>query len=798
MKNGFYILLGLLLIACSQNGEIPESGHTKIIGLASPIVLQPNQTTIHLKDYFLQPELIDSIHVPDGLTHAYSAQDSTEIILSGNSSRAYTIFSAYSGNQRFDIPVKRSSRIAYTLSFGPTSKEYETIQVKGSFNAWNPNTNTLEKDENGVFKTELQLQPGAHEYLFVVDGKEMLDPANAETVSNGQGGYNSVLRIEDNSQDPTPVKSLSTTENGFSLLLNKYSESGQDLFVLWQNHLLKPTQSKGDTIYFTIPDNAKSMERSFIRAFTGNETKFGNDLLIPLDHGKVVVQTTQLHRNDWETAMMYFLMVDRFKNGNPANDSTVHNDSIDPRANYYGGDIAGVTDEIKAGFFDSLGINTVWISPITQNPWDAWGFWDKGGITTKFSGYHGYWPISNVNPDKRFGTRTEVHAFVDAAHQDDKNVLLDYVANHVHQLHPIYQNNKDWATDLYLPDGTMNTEKWDEHRLTTWFDTFLPTLDLRRPEVVEPLVDSAMIWLEEFHFDGFRHDATKHIDELYWRELTEKVKNDVVLKDGKRVYQIGETYGSAELIASYIGTGMLDAQFNFNLYDATVGTLANKNTSFNRIKEVLESSLQWYGANNLMGNISGNQDRARFISYASGDVSFTEDAKLAGWTREIGKPSPEAYKKLALLHAFNFSIPGIPVIYYGDEYGMPGANDPDNRRQMKFNGYDADESELLETVKNLAHLRKNNMALNYGSTDITVFNDDVMIIHRQYFNDHVWFILNKGNETASIPMSAINLQEIENIEEGPAGDLSVIFPNAGDILFAVNPNGFGTLITVTN
>jgi len=72
------------------------------------------------------------------------------------------------------------------------------------------------------------------------------------------------------------------------------------------------------------------------------------------------------------------------------------------------------------------------------------------------------------------------------------NVLLDYVAHHVHKEHPIYKLHPDWVTPLYLPDGTLNTERWDDHRLTTWFDTFMPTLDLGRPEIANYMVDSAL------------------------------------------------------------------------------------------------------------------------------------------------------------------------------------------------------------------------------------------------------------------------------------------------------------------
>ena len=783
----------LLLVACSSKPTAPEAEKTvQTVGLCSPIQLQPEETTVYLADYFLNPESIDSIFLPNELQWHFKNDMPNQLLVKGGITTALSVFTAYVNGERFDIPLKRSTKQKVVFSFTPGNIAVETLQIRGSFNAWNKEANTF-REEDKSYETDLILKPGTYEYLLVINGKEQLDPTNNVSVDNGQGGRNSVLKIEDNSPEPVTIATASYSDT--SIAIYAPMPASQTVLAFWQNQLIAEAAHRGDTILYTIPLEALEMERSFVRVYSGNQTKFANDLLIPLHHRSVVSKTEDLTRNDWEAASMYFLMVDRFKNGNLENDSTVHDTAINPKANFFGGDIAGVSQEIKAGFFDSLGINTVWISPITQNPWNAWGLWNKGGESSTFSAYHGYWPISNVKPDSRFANPQEVVSFLDLAHADNKNVLLDYVANHVHELHPIYKEHKDWATNLYLPDGRMNTELWDEQRLTTWFDTFLPTLDFRKYEIVDPMADSAMVWIEKYNFDGFRHDATKHIDELYWRTLTERAKKRVMVPQQKRVYQIGETYGSPELIASYISSGMLDAQFDFNLYDAAVATLAQPNTNMQRIADVLQSSLAGYGHHHLMGNISGNQDRARFISYASGDLGFKEDAKLVGWSREIGKPKASAYKKLALLHAFNFSIPGIPVIYYGDEYGMPGAGDPDNRRQMKFTDYDADETALLADIKSLTTLRNSSMAMLYGSTQITAVNADVLIIHRQYFKEHVWVIINKGEKAVSLDLDTFIQNGLTNIEEGPAGDLSMQLPNKGNVSFVLNANSFGTLIS---
>ena len=157
-----------------------------------------------------------------------------------------------------------------------------------------------------------------------------------------------------------------------------------------------------------------------------------------------------------------------------------------------------------------------------------------------------------------------------------------------------------------------------------------------------------------------------------------------------------------------------------------------------------------------MGNMTGNQDRVRFISYASGDVKFDEDGKAAGWTRNIQITDSTAFDKLAMLHAFNISIPGIPCIYYGDEIGMPGANDPDNRRMMKFNHLTSREKKLKKTVEKLLKLRQNSMALIYGTTTINT-EGEVLIIKRKYFDDTVISIFNKSGKTFNY-----NGEKIEN------------------------------------
>ena len=143
--------------------------------------------------------------------------------------------------------------------------------------------------------------------------------------------------------------------------------------------------------------------RAFLRVYAEDDTYLYNDLLIPLQDGVPVTDVAQLNRHDDNAQVLYSLMIDRFENGNTANDRKLNSPEVLDIVDYQGGDFAGITKRINEGWFDELGITTLWISPITQNPWTAWGKYDfeqkpdgtydnKFDPTkpyTKFSGYHG-------------------------------------------------------------------------------------------------------------------------------------------------------------------------------------------------------------------------------------------------------------------------------------------------------------------------------------------------------------------------------------------------------------------------
>lgn len=769
------VLLFILITISSCNVEKKiTDDHTIIFGLASPITLNSNDTTtILIQDYFMKAELVDSVGRIKGYKVNHDKRRQTVSIFPENSN------SFNPGNIRFwvegesfDIPVKNKYKKTVKLMY-KNEAMVDSVYIAGDFNGWSPLATRYNLKGDSLY-CELSLAPGQYGYQIIENGRWGLDPYNPKKISNGQGGFNSLLSIDELGYQSIPNITTADNQND-SFRFELTGDLNSQVLVYLDNHLLEIKKIK-ESLYsklytVSIPSNYSTKLRSHIRVFCNNSYTSGNDLLIPLQNGKIISDTKLLTRSDYESNILYFMMIDRFNNVDPSNDYKMDTNIVKAKGQYYGGDIKGILAKLKEGYFKKLGINAIWVSPITQNPLGAWGqFKDPD---TKFSAYHGYWPITLTTVDWRLGTENDVKNLLEEAHKQNMNVFLDYVAHHLHIEHPIIKKNPTWVTPLYLPDGTMNTERWDDYRLTTWFDTFMPTLNLGDQKVTDYMVDSAMHWVRDIPFDGFRHDATKHIPLNFWRTLTKKIKTEVEIPRKQHIYQIGETYGNNELISSYVNTGMLDAQFDFNLYDALLPVFATQAESFKRLSKALKQSFHYYGSHHLMGNIAGNQDKPRFISYADGSINSstpTIETKRIGWKKNIQVSDTIAYNKLAMAHAFNLTIPGIPIIYYGDEFGMPGANDPDNRRMMKFDHLLKKEEWLKETTSKLTEIRRNSMALLYGDFREIWLQDDMYAYRRTYFGETIYVIMNKGNTLKTFKQERIRGKETVLMGNAPRTD----------------------------
>jgi glycosidase len=763
----------VLFISCNQVRANAQS--TQVPNLIAPVQLNMDTTIINLNDFFIDPSKIDSISFSNNYKGHWYRTENTVQIVADNKLPALTELKLWSEGQPTSVLLKRSQKKAYEFTFNPNGKTYQTVQLAGEMNDWGPKKNNFRFD--GTFwRATVELNPGVYQYQLVLDSKWQLDPGNKDSADNNNGGFNSIFKAGVSVAKRPVLRTLRSSKTGFTFASeNRYSE----VFAYWQNQRI-PVASTNNASEnsIEIPKDARDLKKSYIRVYAFNDGGLSNDLLIPLANGEVITGPKQLDRSDEHAMSIYSILVDRFYDGDSTNDQPVVFKDLKPKANYYGGDLAGITEKLKAGYFDSLHINTLWISPVLQNPEGAYREFPEPHDW--YSGYHGYWPISLTKIDHRFGNDKVFKNLVDEAHKLNDNVLVDLVANHVHEECPIIKQHPEWATQLNLPDGRKNIRLWDEYRLTTWFDTFLPTLDFSNKDVIKLEVDSSLLWVTKYGIDGFRHDATKHIATAFWRSLTLNLKK---IEGTKPFYQIGETYGSKELIASYIGSGLLDGQFDFNLYFDARNAFAKDSEGFQKMAGTLMQSINFYGSHHLMGNITGNHDQPRVASLAGGGLSFNEDARKAGWDRNITVGSDIAYNKMACLIAFTATIPGVPVLYYGDEIAMPGAGDPDNRRMMRFGNLSPKELQLKKKVAKLFGLRAQHLSLTYGDFNLLEASETTLAYQRSYFDETTIVVFNNASQSktitvnlASVPTGVLQSQFGSTFTYNKGTTLSVELP----------------------
>ncbi len=739
----------MVFASCSDETYFHDE---EIFGLASPINLTEDTTIVVLNDYFMDVNVIQKITLPTALSFLWSSdKKQLKLWAKTDSLPLLSAIEVETGKGMYHILIKKSSsrkvRFEYldnTYSFDNGSRKVSVL-IRGDFNGWGNGKDSLRFEEKGVYALSKKLEPGVYQYLLNIDGKDHLDKSNMDSTSNGNGGYNSVLKVDmDNTLKPK-LNTQSVTRSSIEIDAMKADQ----IIAFWQNQRVPILNNK-----ISIPKAAARMKRSYIRVYAYNAFGASNDLLIPLETGKVVIDAKQITREDKEGNIYYFMMADRFLDGNKSNTQKVVDDSLADRANYFGGDLAGITQKIKEGYFSSIGINTIWVSPLNQNPEGA--YHEYIAPQRKYSGYHGYWVVSISNVDHRFGTEEELKLMVEEAHRKDINVILDFVSNHVHMENPIYQQHKnEWFNSIYLPDGTKNLRRWDQYDLTTWFDEFLADIDYTQDAPLQLFTDSAVGWIKRFNLDGFRHDAVKHVPQIFWRTLTYKLKKEIEIPKQKHLIQIGETFGSRALMNSYIGSGQLDAQFDFNVYFDARSAFIEDEVSFTKAKNAVNASLNYFGSHHLMGNITGNHDITRFMAYASKGMSFSDNDRETGWEREVKVMDTIGYQKLQMMTAFIATIPGTPVIYYGDEIGMTGANDPDNRRPMIFDNLNRFQLQTKAIASKLCELRKKEMCLMYGTYEDLECNEKIYSFLRRYFNEGMLVIFNKSNEpqTKIYPLS---------------------------------------------
>lgn len=412
MKNKFLFLFLCtgLLVSCQPSLHYSPDDENNL-NLNSLVTLEIGEDTIYLQDFILNPAEIDSVTSSSSwLKYKLSNNKKLLFVDVVPEMENFVDIKIWSNGTPFSVPCRKTDKTDFVFTYRPQGKTYRKVQIAGQMNDWVPNfTPDLQLNDSGFYQTTLHLSPGTYLYQMVLDGEWNYDVNNPLKIDNGRGKFNSILKVEGQQSLFPMLYTDAYSDSKITLLLaNKVN----NIFIYWQNYRLPDmfVKKQENRIVFDIPAEAHSLERSFIRIWASNDFGVSNDVLIPLHKGKVLTEAKEITRSDKESQIIYFLMVDRFKNGNKNNDHPLRRPDVHPKVDFWGGDLAGIRQKIDDRYFTDLGVNTLWISPVNQNPTTPYGFYAP--VSTKFSGYHGYWPVSSSKVDFRFGTNNELKNLV--------------------------------------------------------------------------------------------------------------------------------------------------------------------------------------------------------------------------------------------------------------------------------------------------------------------------------------------------------------------------------------------------
>lgn len=496
-------------------------------------------------------------------------------------------------------------------------------------------------------------------------------------------------------------------------------------------------------------------------------------------------QCGDLNTFRWEDAVMYFVMVDRFNNGDgtvdPVPNVTGGDASNGPSGQYEGGDLEGVTNKLP--YLTDLGVNALWLSAPYENRNLAGAAINPASDPNTYSGYHGYWPSpdnisyadsSNPSPrpqvEPRIGSEEDLRTLVTDAHNQDVKVLFDYVMNHVDsesglaQAHPSWFARKDnGQIALCGPENLWDDNYWGTRCA---FTDYLPPFDFDNQEARLWSVNDALWWAQEFGIDGYRLDAIKHVPLSWLEDLRTALNEQIPEPEGGRFYLVGETfaYDNADLIRSFVDPQtMLDGQFDFPFKARLCEALFRPEGRLDSFSSWMNNNDSFYGAGSLMTTWIGNHDIPRAIHFASGEIPNCREGSSPqnGWYMSYPQPvDGAAYQRLGLAFGVMMTNPGIPLIYYGDEVGLAGGGDPDNRRLMPWddNSLNPHQIELRQLISRLAEIRAEYKNLSRGRR-VTLSADQDTWVYR---------MLGCSGDTISVTI-AINRADSERTVNLPVG-----------------------------
>lgn len=466
--------------------------------------------------------------------------------------------------------------------------------------------------------------------------------------------------------------------------------------------------------------------------------------------------------------VIYFLMPDRFADGDSANNDPEKSRGLYDRAKgrfYHGGDLQGVIDRLP--YLKSLGVTAIWTTPVYDNN-DKLDFKetypDSGGVKQPTTGYHGYGAVDMYAVDEHLGDMAKLRELVDRAHALGLKVIQDQVANHTGPYHV-------WADDPPTPtwwNGTVkdhlsnNWQKWtamnprasrqtQRRNIDGWFIDILPDFNQSDPEVGKYLIQNSIWWMEMNGFDAIRMDTLPHVPRSFWQKWGSAVKREY-----PKVNILGELYDGDPALLSYFQTGRkghdgidtrIDTLFDFGLFYP----LRNAFAQGKNIRDVSQMfAHDWLYPNaSVLTTFIGVHDMPRFMS--------EEGATVAG---------------LKMAQTLIMTSRGTPLLYYGDEIAMRGGGDSDNRRDFPGgfpgdaknaftrSGRSAEENEVWDHLARLGKLRGELEPLRKGKT-LDLLDEEQQMAYARYTGNYlnpVMVIFNNDVKAARIEFGIDKLQ----------------------------------------
>ena len=623
---------------------------------------------------------------------------------------------------------------------------------------------------------------GDYYYYYVVDGTEELDAFNSEKADySGQecsvchfkkANMNVAASLSQYAMDYNDNNVLSvelTAKDGEGLETSEIAAITADLseLGLGKEFAIEPELMEGTiSCLNTVAAGVKNIPVT-VKDIYGNVYTTATNVT-------VTERKKSAGDFDWDEAVIYFAVTDRFFDGDAENNNAYgvgdYNIGEKGGSSYHGGDFAGLNQ--KLDYLKDLGVNTIWITPIVENITEDQ---HDNKTDTATYGYHGYWASDFTKLNKHLGTEQQFKALLDAAHSKGMKIMVDVVLNHAG-----YGTEKYFNSILTDADGNSISMIRDSNNTISGDDKYdslsdLPDFVTENKAVTDQLVTWQTEWMSKYSIDYYRVDTVKHVETTTW----EAFKNSLT-KVNPDFKMIGEYSGAGYANnAGELGTGSMDALLDFDFNDFAQKFVTGDISG-------VESSLQ-----KRNGAINNTATMGSFLS------SHDEDTLQYKLVNESKISEEEAYNLMKVAATLQITAKGQPVLYYGEEIGQGGANNwplQTNRRDFDWTELEkqkADSNSIYNHYKTMLAIRNaytDVFARGNRSTVAVSDADGYEVISRSYGNNTLYVGMNvkEAEKEVVIPVAESAGTVLKNLYDGKTytvsadQNVSVTIPAAKD------------------